>query len=76
MYILPRSRLAPHARVALVLYAPGPDGTYCVRQCAKRVHRSHAQAVASLTIAGVVSARVLVRKAPGGYDHRSGRVHT
>ncbi|KAJ7850283.1 hypothetical protein B0H14DRAFT_2582051 [Mycena olivaceomarginata] len=69
----PKNCLAPHARVALVLYAPGPDGTYCVRQC---VHRSHAQAVASLTIAGVVSARVLVRKAPGGYDHRSGRVHT
>jgi hypothetical protein len=61
--ILPRSRLAPHARVAPVLYAPGPDGTYCVRQCAKRVRRSYAQAVASPTIARIVSARALVHSA-------------
>ncbi|KAJ7818090.1 hypothetical protein B0H14DRAFT_3877231 [Mycena olivaceomarginata] len=61
--VIRRTRLAPRARVAPVLYAPGPDGTYCVRQCAKRVRRSYAQAVASPTIARIVSARALVHSA-------------
>ncbi|KAJ7792127.1 hypothetical protein B0H14DRAFT_3890168 [Mycena olivaceomarginata] len=60
--------LARHARVAFVLYAPGPGETYCVCRVpvgeapAPRL-RVAAQAVTSLTIAGVTSVCALVREA-------------